>query len=54
MRKEPKKPKRHVIDWPDYKNSPVHVRNWFRTLRSKKLKGRARDEKIKHALDTFQ
>ena len=40
------KPKRVAIDWPHSESTKPHVKNWFRSLNSKKLKGAARAKKF--------
>lgn len=40
------KPKRQTFDWPFSESAKPHVKNWFRSLDTKKLKGAAREKKL--------
>lgn len=45
------KPKREPIVWPNTDDAKPHVKNWFRSLSSKKLKGEAREKKMRAMWD---
>jgi hypothetical protein len=51
---ETRKPKKQKLDWPYEDSKKPHVRNWFRSLSSKRLKGEARAKKMDALMDQLR